>query len=259
MMLDEFIDVLLEATKYNEYLVSLGDDGLDRKANILELKSNAVQYIKESEEPTLAGFLEQISLFNDIDKLNDDNCVSLMTIHNAKGLEFDNVFIVGMEESIFPSDRNASDDDEIEEERRVAYVGITRAKKQLTLSSATQRTLYGLTKNNFQSRFINEMGSGLNYIKSNTRNTQNVKKTPTAFQSFTLQQQIAKNKAQEKVDSTPQNVVFAEGDTVLHSIFGTGTVLQVTPTGGDYMLKVDFARVGIKTIMTNYTKVKKLN
>jgi DNA helicase-2/ATP-dependent DNA helicase PcrA len=225
----------------------------------MELKSNVVQYIKESDNPTLGGFLEQISLFNDTDKLNDDNCVSLMTIHNSKGLEFSNVFIVGMEESIFPSDKNSSDIEELEEERRVAYVGMTRAKKQLMVSSATQRTLYGLTKNNYQSRFINEMGSNLNYKKSNTKNTYSTKKTPAAYQSFTLQQQIAKKKAQEKVASTPQNVLFAEGDTVFHSIFGTGTVTQVTHTGGDCMLRVDFARVGTKTIMTNYTKVKKIN
>ncbi len=259
MMLDEFIDFLLDITKYNEYLATLGDEGLDRKANIMELKSNVVQYIKESDNPTLGGFLEQISLFNDTDKLNDDNCVSLMTIHNSKGLEFSNVFIVGMEESIFPSDKNSSDIEELEEERRVAYVGMTRAKKQLMVSSATQRTLYGLTKNNYQSRFINEMGSNLNYKKSNTKNTYSTKKTPAAYQSFTLQQQIAKKKAQEKVASTPQNVLFAEGDTVFHSIFGTGTVTQVTHTGGDCMLRVDFARVGTKTIMTNYTKVKKIN
>ena len=261
MMLDEFIDLLIDKTGYREYLLKLEDEGQTRLENIMELKSNIVQYIKKAENPTLNGFLEEVSLYTDIDKMNDDDCVNIMTIHNAKGLEFENVFIVGMEENIFPSSRNLEDENQLEEERRVAYVGITRAKKRLYLSATSQRMLYGLTNSNYQSRFINEIGSDLLNKKSNDNKTatKKVNKTPTAFQSFTLQQQIAKNKAQEKIDSTPQNVSFAEGDTVLHAIFGTGTVLNVTHTGGDCMLKVDFAKVGTKTIMTKYTKVKKVN
>lgn len=261
MMLDEFIDLLIDKTGYHEYLLKLEDEGQTRLENIMELKSNIVQYIKKAENPTLNGFLEEVSLYTDIDKMNDDDCVNIMTIHNAKGLEFENVFIVGMEENIFPSSRNLEDENQLEEERRVAYVGITRAKKRLYLSATSQRMLYGLINSNYQSRFINEIGSDLLNKKSNDNKTatKKVNKTPTAFQSFTLQQQIAKNKAQEKIDSTPQNVSFAEGDTVLHAIFGTGTVLNVTHTGGDCMLKVDFAKVGTKTIMTKYTKVKKVN
>jgi DNA helicase-2/ATP-dependent DNA helicase PcrA len=219
-----------------------------------------VQYVKGNEDPTLGGFLEQIALYSDTDNLNGDDCVSLMTVHNAKGLEYKNVFLVGLEEEIFPNKKSADEEDGIEEERRVAYVGMTRAKERLYLTLANQRTLYGLTHRNCQSRFINEVGNELlnKQFNGNKDSNKRVNKTPTAFQSFTLQQQIAKNKAQEKVDSTPNNILFSEGDTVLHTIFGTGTVLQVTNTGGDCMLRVDFAKVGIKTIMTNYTKIKKI-
>ena len=261
MMLDEFIDLLIDKTGYREYLLKLEDEGQTRLENIMELKSNIVQYIKKAENPTLNGFLEEVSLYTDIDKMNNDDCVNIMTIHNAKGLEFENVFIVGMEQNIFPSSKNLEDESQLEEERRVAYVGITRAKRRLYLSATSQRMLYGLTNSNYQSIFINEIGSDLLNKKSNDNRTatKKVNKTPMAFQSFTLQQQIAKNKAQEKIDSTPQNISFAEGDTVLHAIFGTGTVLNVTYTGGDCMLKVDFAKVGTKTIMTKYTKVKKVN
>lgn len=261
MMLDEFIDFLLAKTGYGEHLNTLGEEGEDRLANIMEFKSNIVQYVKSSDNPTLSGFLEQIALYSDTDRLNDDNCVSIMTIHNSKGLEFENVFIIGMEETIFPSSKSMNDESDLEEERRIAYVGMTRAKKRLYLSVASQRTLYGLIQRNCQSRFINEVGTELLYKKSNDRKnvSSKVNKTPTAFQSFTLQQQIAKKKAQEKIASTPQNIMFSEGDTVLHAIFGSGTVLSVTNTGGDCMLKVDFSKVGVKTIMTNYTKVKKIN
>lgn len=261
MMLDEFIDLLIDKTGYQQYLINLGDEGQTRLDNIMELKSTIVQYIKGSENPTLNGFLEEISLYTDIDKMNDDDCVNIMTIHNSKGLEFENVFIIGMEENIFPSSRNIENEEELEEERRIAYVGMTRAKKRLYLSATAQRMLYGLTNSNYQSRFINEIGMELlnRKFNENKSSKRRVNKTPTALQSFTLQQQIAKNRAQERIDPTPQNISFEEGNTILHAIFGTGTVLNATYTGGDYMLKVDFAKVGIKTIMTKYTKVKKIS
>ncbi|MGN1411779.1 MAG: ATP-dependent helicase [Oscillospiraceae bacterium] len=263
MMLDEFIDILLEKTGYDDYLTKLGDEGEERRANIMELKSNIVQYIKSSDNPTLNGFLENVSLYTDIDTLNDkDDFVSLMTIHNSKGLEFDNVFIIGMEEKNFPSLRSLDDLNELEEERRICYVAMTRAKKRLYLSTVSQRMLYGTIHREQQSRFINEISSDhLNKISSSNSSNYNNKrnKTNMAYQSFTLQQQLAKKKLQERVVSTPQNTQFSVGDTVLHAIFGSGTVISVEHVGGDCMLKVDFDKVGLKTIMTNYTKIKKVN
>lgn len=262
MMLDEFLDVLLDKTSYNDYLSKLGEDGVDRFANIMEFKSNIVQYMKSSENPSLSGFLESISLYTDIDTLNqNEDFVSVMTIHNSKGLEFDNVFIIGMEEKIFPSIRSLDNEKELEEERRICYVGMTRAKKRLYLSAVSQRLLYGILNREPQSRFISEISSNyLDKISSTQRSKNNDdKRNTTAYQSFTLQQQLAKKRAQEKINATPQNTEFFEGDTVLHSLFGSGTVLSVEHVGGDCMLKVDFAKVGLKTIMTNYTKIKKVN
>jgi DNA helicase-2/ATP-dependent DNA helicase PcrA len=258
MPLDEFIDVLLDKTGYKEYLLQQGDEGVDRLSNVMELKSNIVQYLKNSDNPTLSGFLESISLYTDIDSLDEkQDYISLMTIHSAKGLEFDNVFMVGMEETIFPSGRCMDDEKLLEEERRVCYVGITRAKKRLYLSAVSQRMLYGNVHSEAQSRFISEMDSSyLNKVSSN-QSGYNSKSTrvSTAYQSFTLQQQLAKNKAQEKVKYSSRNTKFSEGDLVLHTLFGSGTVLEVTEeSDGSTKLLVDFAKVGAKTIMSTYIK-----
>lgn len=259
MMLDEFIDVLLDKTGYNDYLLKLGEEGEDRYANIMELKSTIVQYIKSSENPTLGGFLESIALYTDIDSLDTTkDFVSLMTIHNSKGLEFENVFIIGMEEKIFPNARSSEDEKALEEERRVCYVAMTRAKKRLYLSSVSQRMLYGSPHRELQSRFISEINPNyLNKISSTQSSYSKSNRTATAYQSFTLQQQLAKKRAQEKTLMNSQNMTFIEGDTVLHTLFGSGTVLSIENVGGDCMLKVDFAKVGLKTIMSNY--IKKVN
>ena len=162
MPLDEFFDFLLERTGYLEYMKSLGDDGLTKLENISELKSTIVSYISESDEPSLNEFLEEISLYTDLDKMDaDTDAVVMMTVHSAKGLEFNNVFAIGMEDGIFPSGRCLNSDSEIEEERRLAYVAITRARKRLYLSSAAQRMLFGTTQRNTTSRFIREIDKTL--------------------------------------------------------------------------------------------------
>ena len=121
---------------------NLGEDGVNRLENINELKSTMMAYYNEAEEPSLNGFLEEISLYTDVDKLDESvDAVYMMTIHSSKGLEFPNVFVVGMEDGIFPSSRNFDNEDEIEEERRLAYVAFTRAKKRLYISNAAQRML----------------------------------------------------------------------------------------------------------------------
>ncbi|MCH5348909.1 MAG: UvrD-helicase domain-containing protein, partial [Oscillospiraceae bacterium] len=159
--LDSLLDILLDKTGYANAMKALGDEGAGRMENISELKTTILQYVEANgEEASLSGFLEEISLYTDIDRLEDgDNTVSLMTMHSAKGLEFPTVFIVGMEEGIFPGARSLDSLDDMEEERRLAYVAITRAKQKLYITHAKQRMLFGSTNRNLISRFAKEISS----------------------------------------------------------------------------------------------------
>ena len=155
--LDEFYDMVLEKTKYIEALGD-SDESLARKDNILELKSNIVSFMDRVEEPSLSLFLDETALYTDLDRYEQgDDSVVMMTMHSAKGLEFPEVFITGMEDGIFPSLRSIGEAEEMEEERRLCYVAITRAKKRLTLTAARRRMMYGRTSSNMVSRFIDEI------------------------------------------------------------------------------------------------------
>ena len=258
MPLDEFFDFLLERTGYLEYMKSLGDDGLTKLENISELKSTIVSYISESDEPSLNEFLEEISLYTDLDKMDaDTDAVVMMTVHSAKGLEFNNVFAIGMEDGIFPSGRCLNSDSEIEEERRLAYVAITRARKRLYLSSAAQRMLFGTTQRNTTSRFIREIDKTLIDKHDNTIIAKTDKPPVTnASSSISLQQQIAKIKTAKPSD-LPANTVYSVGEKVMHNIFGEGTILSVKKMANDAMLEIAFDKVGTKKIMANFAKIKK--
>ena len=158
--LDEFYDLLLDKTGY---LSALGDsdEALSRGDNIRELKSNIVSYIERSAEPSLSGFLDEIALYTDLDNVEaDGESVLMMTMHSAKGLEFPWVFIVGMEDGIFPSIRSIGEAEEMEEERRLCYVALTRAKERLFLTAARQRMMFGRTSSNMISRFVEEIPAG---------------------------------------------------------------------------------------------------
>ena len=157
--LDQFANVVIEATGYKQMLEKQGEEGADRLANLGQLVSNVRAYMDQhGDEASLAGYLEEIALISDIDGYNEDaDQVVMMTIHSAKGLEFPYVFLCGMEEGIFPGEMSKYSHEDMEEERRLAYVGITRAKKQLYLSSASSRMLFGQTKRNDPSRFLEEI------------------------------------------------------------------------------------------------------
>lgn len=257
MPLDEFFDLMLEKTGYLDYMKSLGDEGLTRIENIEELKSTINTYIEESEEPSLSEFLEEISLYTDLDKMDSDtDAVVLMTVHSAKGLEFNNVFAVGMEDGIFPSGRCFGSDEEIEEERRLAYVAITRAKKHLYLSSSAQRMLFGSTQRNVTSRFIKEIDKNLIEKHDNTIIANTDKPPVSKVNSISLQQQLASNKAAKSKSASGAD--YAVGERVKHNIFGEGTILSVRKMANDAMLEIAFEKVGTKKIMANFAKIQKL-
>lgn len=260
MPLDELLDAVVEESGYGDMLRALGEEGKTKLENISELKSTMADYAANAETPTLAEFLAEISLYTDLDKYESEtDKVVLMTIHSAKGLEFSNVFLVGMEEGIFPGQRSIGNPSELEEERRLAYVAITRARKRLYISKTSQRMLFGMTSRNLTSRFVKEIDSVL--IETIDQNANERKAAPIKYagSSSVGSMGLAKqNKTKKPTKSKAANgIVFFVGDRVKHNIFGEGTVLTVTPMASDNMLEVAFDKVGTKKLMANYTKITK--
>ena len=261
MTLDKFFDYLIEKTGYLDSLRLL-ENADSRIENVEELRSSIVLYMNSADQPTLSGFLEETALYTEADRDDSqEDKVSLMTIHSAKGLEYNNVFIIGLEEGIFPSSRSLDNDDDMEEERRLAYVAVTRAKQQVYITSASHRMLFGQTQRNVTSRFIREIGNEYIEKKDNAAAMKNrisgADNAVTEVQSMSLQQQLARNKMHAS-SSNSANASYHEGERVSHSIFGAGTVLSVTAAGNDAMLEIAFDKVGTKKIMANYAKIKKI-
>ncbi len=256
--LPELLDELMEKSGYRAFLETQGDEGATRLENINELKSTMVSYLEEAEEPSLSGFLEDVALYADIDSMDSSDSVTLMTVHSAKGLEFNNVFVVGMEENIFPSSRSTDTEEDIEEERRLAYVAITRARKHLSLSYARQRLLFGSTNFNRPSRFISELPDGA--IEKRSERTADEyqrrevpQSRPSSSGGATYLQSARKPQTQKSTE-----VDFSAGDRVHHNVFGDGTVLKVTKMSNDRLLEVAFDSVGTKKIMAAFAKISKL-
>lgn len=255
--LPELLDRLMSESGYEKYLSEQGDEGTQRLENINELKSTMINYTQNAENPSLEGFLEEISLYTDIDSMDSESdSVTLMTIHSAKGLEFDNVFVVGMEENIFPSSRSLDTEEDIEEERRLAYVAITRAKKRLYLSSASRRMLFGTTSFARPSRFISELPeSALKRLSEHSESHADLGRTHEKSDAAnSLSAQIERL----KTPSASYGQTFNAGDRVSHNVFGEGIVLKATKIANDTMLEIAFDRVGTKKIMAAFAKIRKL-
>ncbi len=259
--LDEFFDLTLDLTGYLEYLNTF-DNAETKIENVQELRTAIVQYMNGSEDPTLGGFLEEIALYTEADSDDgSDDVVTLMTVHSAKGLEFENVFIIGLEDGIFPGTRSFDNEADMEEERRLAYVAITRAKKNLCVTSARKRMIFGQTQRNVTSRFIREIGRELiNKIDSAAEKCIEVDhdNEVTEVQSLSLQQQLARDKRQANT-SKSESAVYEVGERVMHSVFGGGTIISVKHIANDAMLEIAFEKVGTKKIMANYAKLKKID
>jgi DNA helicase-2/ATP-dependent DNA helicase PcrA len=226
--------------------------------------SKIVAYEESEEYPTLSGFLEEVALVADIDNLEEgSDYVVLMTLHSAKGLEFPNVYLAGMEDGLFPSYMTITSDDpsEIEEERRLCYVGITRAKEHLTLTSARMRMTRGETQYNKVSRFVKEIPSDL--LRGKIRR----EKLPEApsretFQSAkrTFQRNpYATNPAKQFGNAgTNAKLSYKEGDRVRHMKFGEGTVEQIISGGRDFEVTVNFDNFGTKKMFASFAKLQKV-
>ncbi len=263
----ELLELVLNKTGYYISLNEDKDTAQDRKENLNELKANLMRYEEEADEPTLNGFLEEIALMTDIDNYNSDvDAVVMMTMHSAKGLEFPEVFIIGMEEGVFPGLQSIYNPDDLEEERRLAYVGITRAKERLYITNARTRLIFGSTSHNPPSRFLNEIPSILTEKTGVTsygaskrsdetemfKNWDDSSYSPkkSVNRGFSGQSSVSKPQSKPSVSSS-----FKVGDTVKHKVFGTGVVLSATPVGNDTLLEIAFDKSGTKKLMANYAKL----
>ena len=278
--LPEFYDYVCESSGYAPALREKDDvESRGRLENVQELKSSILTYLENAEgtEPSLSGFLDEIALYTDLDSRADgDNCVTMMTMHAAKGLEFPQVFVVGMEEGLFPGNRAMGDGAEMEEERRLCYVAMTRAREKLTLTNARQRTLYGRTTPCMPSRFLNEIpeenmewlskpqprsesweerdsdygdrGYG-SYGGYGQRSAAPVvtRREPAEPKAGALRSAAGASKAAPKA-AAPRMQIQA-GETVEHDAFGRGLVLSVRVMGGDALVEVAFDSVGTKKLM----------
>ena len=252
---DELYDLVIERTGYVKALEEKNtQENTARIENVQELKSNIVNYLKEEPEGNLAGFLDEVALYTDIDNYDREaDCVTMMTMHAAKGLEFPTVFVVGCEEGIFPGLRAIGEQDEMEEERRLCYVALTRAKKRLFLTCARQRMLFGRTTANRISRFVEEIPEDDIVKRGVTRGYSYSE--PTA-QQRDYQQYVERKPQRTHVVSAPRTApraaetpAFRLGDSVVHRAFGSGVITKVTPMGGDALLEIEFQTAGLKRLM----------
>ncbi|MBQ7045076.1 MAG: UvrD-helicase domain-containing protein [Clostridia bacterium] len=260
--MDELLDEVLQKSGYMDSLIAQGPEAQDRIENVKELKTTLYQYRTDNEEATLQGFLEEIALVSDIDSYdeNADNVV-LMTVHSAKGLEFENVFLVGMEEGIFPGNQSIySGPAEIEEERRLAYVAITRAKKRLFVSKAYSRMLFGTTNRNRTSRFVDDIPTDITDVESPIVNGVGFVGGSTAINTqkhgYSNYSYSAK-RVQPAAQKTAVNLsVYKPGQMVAHKTFGSGLILSVKSMSSDALLEIAFDTVGTKKIMANFAKLE---
>ena len=251
MSLPEFYDELLLRTGYADMLLSKPtEENKTKLENVKELKSSIQSYLANTTEPTLSGFLEEISLYTDLEQYNEgDDAVVMMTIHSAKGLEFPHVFLVGFEDGLFPGMRAIGDRDEMEEERRLCYVAITRAKKSLTISHARMRMIYGRTASALPSRFLQEIPENC-IVKRGGYHHQVQEKSRESYEKRIAKSHgyLSSTIRAQTAPSAPMPE-FSKGDMVMHAAFGKGMVISVTKMGGDALLEVTFDDIGTKKLM----------
>lgn len=267
--LDELYELILSKSGYLQALESKNtQEDQTRAENVRELKSNIVSFIKDRNGVgNLSDFLDEMALYTDLDQLEKDaDCAVMMTMHSAKGLEFPTVFIVGVEEGIFPGTRSIGDPAEIEEERRLCYVGMTRAKQKLYITAAKQRMLFGRTSCNSVSRFVKEIpedcletvqgsrsvSSFQNTAGSGIRH-QSSAKSYGGYSSYggSFSSSAGKYSLSADRSSAPESrpAVFRKGDSVVHKAFGAGIISSMKEMGGDYLVEIIFDKVGTKRLM----------
>lgn len=259
MSLPEFYEEVMLRTEYVSMLQAKPtEENKTRLENVRELKSSINSYVQNAEIPTLAGFLEEIALYTDIEEYNaGDDAVVMMTMHSAKGLEFPHVFLVGFEDGLFPGMRAIGDMEEMEEERRLCYVAITRAKQTLYISHAKQRMLYGRTNAAMPSRFLREIPDDVTIIKGGYHQRNGTgsymygsNSSRWDQPSYTVPQKRTNTcTSYQTPTSSTTYLELNKGDMVQHTAFGRGLVLSVVKMGGDALLEIAFDNIGTKKLM----------
>ena len=272
LKLSELIEKVLENTGYLKALeVEDTEESKNRIANLEEFLNVAIEFEKENAENTLSEFLEGITLSSDLDNMEEtEDSITLMTLHSAKGLEFPVVFLVGMEEGVFPGYRSIGEDKEIEEERRLCYVGVTRAKERLFLTRSKQRTTYGSTTYNPPSRFLTEIpetmldGYEEAIGKKNNKESEEFKESNYTWSYGSKNNNFAFRTAESFLNSLnkkpeKQVVNFSEyktGTKVYHKKFGEGIINYVEPEGDDLKVDINFNKFGHKRLMAKFANLE---
>lgn len=267
LSLHELYEEVLKRTDYISFLKSENDCSESRIENVKELMNNIIKYEEDNpDSATLAGFLEEVSLVSDVDNYDADaDAVVMMTLHSAKGLEFPNVFIPGFEEGIFPGIQSMNSDEEIEEERRLAYVGITRSREKLYILNSGSRMIFGSTSHNKASRFLGEIPEEL-MEKTKSRDWKALKageEAPRSAQEMRLKSVLAARHFGQVTGGTASQQpkdVLACGQRVTHKKFGEGTVVAVQAMGGDSLIEVAFVNpeIGNKKLMANFANLTRI-
>ena len=260
LSLPDFYEEVLQRTGYQAMLEAKDDlESRTRLENVRELKSSIISYVENTDDPSLSGFLEEIALYTDLEQYDQGaEAVVLMTMHSAKGLEFDHVFLVGLEEGLFPSSRATTSAEELEEERRLCYVAITRAKLTLTITYARQRMLYGHTTYGRPSRFLSEIPPDCVDAPAPKPQPAYEPQRSSLYGDYDRYtpasgQRREKRREYSSLGAKPQGakVQFVKGDMVVHRAFGRGMVLSVLPMGNDALLEIAFDEIGTKRLMAN--------
>ena len=262
---EKLSDVVRAAIEKSGYLDMLrqaeeNGEGTERRENVQEIISVAMEYEESHADATLRGFLEEVALVSDIDNYDaTSEAVVLMTIHSAKGLEFPVVFLPGMEEGVFPSQQSALIKEELEEERRLAYVALTRAEQRVYALCAKERLLYGKTLYNPKSRFLDEIGEEYKVEEVLEQKPKYRTEFGEKTKKFSLSNEFtAKSSLTSEVGKTKKVESFVAGDRVKHYMFGEGTVLSVREMGADVLYEVAFDKAGTKKLMATYAKLLKI-
>ena len=246
LSLSDLVNEILKHTRYREYILDK-EGGEEKWENIMELRSVAGEYDELDTEEALTTFLEKVSLVSDIDELDEKaDAVTLITLHQAKGLEFPAVFIVGLEEGILPHRKSSDDPEQMEEERRLCYVGITRAKKRLYLLRSYHRSLFGGSTANPPSRFLQDISPHL----IRPRGLWEESPTPVASLDF--------NRDSQPSPQPLNTLTLKIGDHVCHNKFGPGIVMNCNPTRDDQELTVAFEEVGVKKLLASLAPLEKI-
>jgi DNA helicase II / ATP-dependent DNA helicase PcrA len=271
--ISELMKLILDKSGYLDSLnEEKSKENENRFENLMEYIGVAIEFENENADNSLSDFLETVALVADVDKLDDSvEAVTLMTLHSSKGLEYDVVFLVGMEEGLFPSNQSISEDENVEEERRLCYVGITRAKEKLYLTSATKRTMFGSTSYTMPSRFLQEIPEELfeekivkskqinklneenNYVSSYKSNSTNYKsnlKVGLSVDSF-----LNSIKGNTRNNGNTDNK-YEVNMKVKHKKFGVGIISNIEAEGDDYKLEINFENYGFKRLMANFTPLE---